>query len=56
MAEEEKKTTKAGPHGGGNKFNQMKVKNDFIVVKNEYSGKYGRKADDSVAPRKKDLT
>jgi len=35
MAETTKKTTQKGPHGGGNKYQQMKLKADFVVIDNK---------------------
>jgi len=56
MPEEKKEgkaTTKAGPYGGGNKYDRMTVKTAFIpVAPDRPSGKYGKKPDNSEAPRK----
>lgn len=51
-AKEESKKTTAGPHGGGNKYNQMTVKNTYFTVSDRPSGKYGKKADDYNGKRK----
>lgn len=52
MADAEQKTSKAGPYGGGNKYGQMTMKSTFIpVTPDRPSGKYGKKPDDSTAPR-----
>lgn len=48
----EQKKTQAGPAGGGNKYDQATIKSDFFVVEQRPAGKFGKKADDSTAPRK----
>jgi hypothetical protein len=48
----EQKKTAAGPYGGGNKYGQMTIKNEFIVVNDRPSGKFGKKADNSNEKRK----